>query len=182
MAVAARVGLCMEPVNLPAHLMLRPVVTPRRGASSDAAGPAPPAGGATAPAPPVGMAGAGARGGGQGVAAAGVVGEEGEDDDPERPGLLVDAFHGGELCWLADAEERLSSITGMQVRARCARAGRFARVVALLPRRRQAGLCGRRGWTWEPLGAAAAQRQGCAPLALRRALTQSRPGSLWTPP
>ncbi|GBF98558.1 hypothetical protein Rsub_11888 [Raphidocelis subcapitata] len=81
MAVAARVGLRMEPVNLPAHLMLRPVVAPgpRRGAGRDAA-------------------------------------PEGEGEgDGDSPGLLVDAFNGGELCWLADAEERLSAITGMQV-------------------------------------------------------------------
>jgi hypothetical protein len=113
MAVAARVGLCMEPVNLPAHLMLRPVVTPRRGAAAEPPPPPPAPPAQAPPAPPA--SGARGAGGGQGVAAAGVVGEEGEEDDPERPGLLVDAFHGGELCWLADAEERLSSITGMQV-------------------------------------------------------------------
>ncbi|KAI8470791.1 MAG: Transglutaminase-like superfamily-domain-containing protein [Monoraphidium minutum] len=99
MAVAAAVGLIMQPVNLPAHLMLRPVVRRRGGGGGGAGG----AGGAAA-----------------GPAAAEEGEEEGDgegdgDGEEEAPGLLVDAFHGGELCWLADAEERLSAITGMKV-------------------------------------------------------------------
>lgn len=36
---------------------------------------------------------------------------------PALPGVevLVDAFHGGEVCYLEDAAQRLSSITGYQV-------------------------------------------------------------------
>lgn len=102
MAVAARVGLTMEPVNLPAHLMLRPVVT-RRGAG-DTSGDT----GGTSDTPSGGAA-AGA-GGGRAAAA-----EEEEDEEEESLGLFVDAFHGGELRWLNDAEAQLSSITGYQV-------------------------------------------------------------------
>lgn len=103
MAVAARLGLAMQPLNLPAHLMLRPVVARRaRG------------------------------GGGQGQeqqqrgeqqqereaeqAAEEEEAEEGEEEGAGGgPSLLVDAYNGGELCFLEDAQERLSGITGMQV-------------------------------------------------------------------
>jgi hypothetical protein len=108
MAVAARVGLRMEPVNLPAHLMLRPVVGRRGGASPQDGGGSGSSSGQRGP-----EEGQGPQGNVQEEDKEG--GEGGEDGDSGAPGLLVDAFHGGELCWLADAEERLSSITGMQV-------------------------------------------------------------------
>jgi hypothetical protein len=102
MAVAAAVGLRMEPVNLPAHLMLRP--------AAPAAAPAGPSPGSQ----PAAAAGAGSAA----RAPAGAAGEEEEEEDGEEGGfgVLVDAFHSGEVCWLQDAEERLSGITGMQAR------------------------------------------------------------------
>lgn len=118
MAVAFRVGLEMQPVNLPAHLMLRPVVAPHRRAAA-----APPAADQANDGSDGESGGASGSGGGGEAAApaatplgpeAGSGGDE-EGDESDAPGILVDAFHGGELCWLQDAEERLSAITGMQV-------------------------------------------------------------------
>lgn len=170
MAVASRIGLKMEPVNLPAHLMLRPLVE-RQPVSYADDGAAPSKDGLPGVSQPGGSrvhpeveeAEAGSLGSddansststggsdssssslsasggpssssggqeqqsrsgkqqpGEGLtpsAAGGASGAGGEqaEEEEDAPGLLVDAFHGGELCWLQDAEERLSNITGMQV-------------------------------------------------------------------
>jgi hypothetical protein len=120
MAVASRAGLTVEPVNLPAHLMLRPVVArPRaRGGRSGERGER--GGGGRGQADDPGSEGEEGGGGGRGEGERGGERGEGERDEGDEGGgggLLIDAFHGGELLWLADAEARLSGITGMQARA-----------------------------------------------------------------
>jgi regulator of sirC expression with transglutaminase-like and TPR domain len=105
MAVAARVGLRMEPLNLPAHLMLRPVVAPQGGSSASALSD-------DDRPPPASQQQQQQQQQQDDDTDAAAEGAEGAADPG---GLLVDAFNGGELCWLADAESRLSSIMGAQV-------------------------------------------------------------------
>ena len=92
MAVAARLGLRVEPLNLPAHLMLRPAGVVG-AAADDTAG----------------------DGDDEDEDEEDRVAAPADDDEEEAETLLIDAYNGGELLWLADAQERLSAIAGARV-------------------------------------------------------------------
>ncbi|KAG2427535.1 hypothetical protein HYH02_014581 [Chlamydomonas schloesseri] len=115
MEVGRRLGLTLRGVNLPGHFMIQPLRPPAAAAAGGGRQGSASGGGASSG--EVAASGAGPAGSGVEAGIAGAGAEDGEDEDEEGPlEVLIDAFKGGEVCYPAEAEERLSELLGAPVR------------------------------------------------------------------
>ncbi|PNW76972.1 hypothetical protein CHLRE_11g483200v5 [Chlamydomonas reinhardtii] len=125
MEVGRRLGLTLRGVNLPGHFMIQPV----RGPASASPGPdvgSPSAGSSSSSssggggtqeteAPGVTATAAGS-GFGPGAGPAAPADDDANEEAEQPLEVLIDAFKGGEVCYPAEAEERLSELLGAPVR------------------------------------------------------------------